>query len=387
LQLLCHARMLGSVRGRRKRWRRQLACLVSAALMIVLLVFVDYFKEKRTPQIRNELHETVHVLLRESIDDLMPEAWKPIKSVHRSFMKAARNLTDWEFRARRWFAAHPCKGTSTDCEFWTALEVALWGMEDGTCLEMGGMDGVTLSTTLMFSRCLGWRRIVVEADPRWRDQRREFVPEVLGVQAAVCGAATKVLHFLHHRETTVQGIAEHMSDQFLAAWYPDILKARNDASGNDLSWSSMPWELFQYSKVSCVPMKWIFAEIGIKVIDFMVLDVEGAELDVLRSIDWKSTHISLLVVETTSFSRPASYFFEVVDFMLSEATGNCYELIFDKPLGRNAWFARKDFSRKVLPRGTRQLTNLEIREHESSRDMSYEQHIKSKRTLKPSSKK
>lgn len=37
--------------------------------------------------------------------------------------------------------------------------------------------------------------------------------------------------------------------------------------------------------------------IGVKRIDYMSLDVEGAELDVLKTIGWLKLHINTLTVE------------------------------------------------------------------------------------------
>lgn len=51
-------------------------------------------------------------------------------------------------------------------------------------------------------------------------------------------------------------------------------------------------------EVPCKPMKTILKEANVEKIDFFSLDVEGAELTVLDTIDW-SLPISIFLIETT----------------------------------------------------------------------------------------
>lgn len=51
--------------------------------------------------------------------------------------------------------------------------------------------------------------------------------------------------------------------------------------------------------VPCRPMKDILEEANVKKVDFFSLDVEGAEMDILETIDW-SIPISVFLIEVTS---------------------------------------------------------------------------------------
>ena len=51
-------------------------------------------------------------------------------------------------------------------------------------------------------------------------------------------------------------------------------------------------------------MSSIFHDVGVKWIDLFSLDVEGAELIVLETIDWSAVSIGVLVVENLRFNRP-----------------------------------------------------------------------------------
>jgi len=45
---------------------------------------------------------------------------------------------------------------------------------------------------------------------------------------------------------------------------------------------------YQVQEVACVPLSTVLATAGVTHVDFFVLDVEGAELDVLRTIDFST---------------------------------------------------------------------------------------------------
>ena len=49
--------------------------------------------------------------------------------------------------------------------------------------------------------------------------------------------------------------------------------------------------------VPCVPLQYMLDRFGVHDIDFFSLDVEGAELEVLKTIDFGRTRISVILVE------------------------------------------------------------------------------------------
>ena len=50
-------------------------------------------------------------------------------------------------------------------------------------------------------------------------------------------------------------------------------------------------------EMSCVPLGVILREASVKHVDFFSLDVEGAELNVLRTVDWDAVTFGVLLVE------------------------------------------------------------------------------------------
>ena len=55
--------------------------------------------------------------------------------------------------------------------------------------------------------------------------------------------------------------------------------------------------------VQCFSLNSIMAAIGVRHVDFMVLDVEGSELPVLRSIDWTRLSVDVFSVEYSTENR------------------------------------------------------------------------------------
>lgn len=51
------------------------------------------------------------------------------------------------------------------------------------------------------------------------------------------------------------------------------------------------------TEIICLPLSSVLQNFGITCIDFVSLEVEGAELQVLQTLDFNAVHISVIVVE------------------------------------------------------------------------------------------
>jgi hypothetical protein len=258
----------------------------------------------------------------------------------------SRSMASWRARVAEYEKNRftICWGSS-DCEAFDAVEHFFWGMEGGISLELGGLDGVFSSETLLLEKLLKFKRIVVEANPSMRKRRQDQAPQVLGANIAVCGSRGNV-HYLQgpSPEGLVNGIAEFMPQKFLRTFYPHLAQAYAKVQ----SWDAVPKEFMLNAsslgiiKVECMPLSYFFRMFRIARIDFMILDVEGAELSVLRTIDWSALTVNVLVVETTDPSRPVEYRHEVDRYILNAS--NTYPRTFKKVFnarGRNCWYKDK----------------------------------------------
>lgn len=91
-------------------------------------------------------------------------------------------------------------------------------------------------------------------------------------------------------------------------------------------------------KVECLPLGFILRGTNVTHVNFFVLDVEGAELAILNSVDWEYTVFDVLSVETEQSRRRPGYVEDVARFLLSKG----YEQVQNIP-GRNSWFTRVGF--------------------------------------------
>ena len=95
--------------------------------------------------------------------------------------------------------------------------------------------------------------------------------------------------------SAVEGVSVHREASSLAAahtWAAHISKYRS------------PLEVRSH-QLEVVPLSRLFAQHAIQTIDFLSLDVEGAEASVLRSIDFGKVRIRLMAIETVDAASKA----------------------------------------------------------------------------------
>lgn len=173
-----------------------------------------------------------------------------------------------------------------------------YGMTNGIIIESGALDGVKYSTTFLFEYFANWTpihignffasfihycsNVITEADPRNFFKLSRSRENGVSVNAALCSETT-LLHYTNDDGGQIQGFVEFMSPAFLRKWHPKIYK--NITRLEDLA------------TVQCVQMKKLTRELNLRHADIWVLDVEGAELSVLRGTDFTSISISTIVME------------------------------------------------------------------------------------------
>lgn len=152
-----------------------------------------------------------------------------------------------------------------------------------TYLEIGANDGIHASNTLHLSHCLGWAGLLIEAHPKLHAAVLDNRPGTIAINSAICANHSAV------RFTAAPGHGGSMLNK--ATLQPLAAPAR----GGDASTSVL---LSQGTiEVPCGPMQYYFDLLRLTHITFFSLDVEGAELHVLRSIAWDRMGVAVLVVE------------------------------------------------------------------------------------------
>ena len=124
----------------------------------------------------------------------------------------------------------------------------------GTFLEMGGFDGVSESQTWALERCLGWKGVLIEAERHNFAKLLGNRPSTLNLRLAACEQHTH-LSFTDHAATFARQAGVYEGDRGV----PTV-------------------------SVTCGPLGDYLALLDVRSIDFFSLDVEGAELQTVRSL-------------------------------------------------------------------------------------------------------
>lgn len=169
---------------------------------------------------------------------------------------------------------------------------------DGYYVELGANDGLRQSNTLRLERNLGWRGLLIEPIPhRFFELRRNRARE-------------------NHFEC-VACVPFDFKDRWVEIAYADLMTVSTGLT-NDLPSVDAHLELAQQflaagensvtfgSRASTLQSVMDSCSAP-KEIDFLSLDVEGAELAVLRGIDFDETSFRYILVESRAIEEIATF--------------------------------------------------------------------------------
>lgn len=149
--------------------------------------------------------------------------------------------------------------------------------QKGYFVEIGGHDGVANSNTINLEEHFDWNGIVVEANPRWYAkvcQNRSCI----ATNYAICSQPEKELEFVD--AGAIGGLISHLQDDIHAD-----LRQQKISSGSVI-------------EVPAIRGDEILARYNApEYIEYMSVDTEGSELEVLKSINFHRWKVALLTVE------------------------------------------------------------------------------------------
>jgi FkbM family methyltransferase len=142
----------------------------------------------------------------------------------------------------------------------------------GFYVDVGAFHPMQFSNTYIFYR-RGWRGIAIDANPIVKTTFKRFRPRDIFINSAV-GANEKELDFALFSDPALNCAWDQVDN------VPDDV--RNSA---------------QRIKVSVRSLSSIFAEYDLRTIDFLNVDCEGYDLEVLKSNDWSQWKPKVVCVE------------------------------------------------------------------------------------------
>lgn len=145
---------------------------------------------------------------------------------------------------------------------------------DGTFLEIGALDGIRFSNTKFFEDSMGFSKgILIEPEPDTFKQLVKNRPNCQCFNVAIHSVLEEVI-FLKSKENAVGCIEEIATPEFKHRWHQQSEKL----------------------KLPATTLASILKQAKLKYIDFFSLDVEGAEFECLKSINWDMP-IGLMCIE------------------------------------------------------------------------------------------
>eukprot|EP01062_Namystynia_karyoxenos_P022758 TRINITY_DN18743_c0_g1_i2.p1 TRINITY_DN18743_c0_g1~~TRINITY_DN18743_c0_g1_i2.p1 ORF type:complete len:441 (+),score=120.26 TRINITY_DN18743_c0_g1_i2:70-1323(+) len=163
-----------------------------------------------------------------------------------------------------------------------AIERYFWGVTGGKFIELGAHDGLRMSNSKALEDHLGWTGLLIEANPSMYVQAERWRPRA-AVAHAACGPSW-----------SREGVAL-------------VLGGGGETSHlRQLPGKAGPRQRKIVAQQPLVSIAALTERWGCGRplhVDFMSLDVEGAELMVMQGFDWQRVTIGVMLVETAWLSK------------------------------------------------------------------------------------
>jgi hypothetical protein len=145
--------------------------------------------------------------------------------------------------------------------------------EPGIFVEFGARDGVTHSNTYFFEHSLRWQGLLIEAADYETGNLTAERPRSLFLQAGICRNHSRVIFASTNKASGLGGVKAH----FYPERYAQHVK--------------------QEKEIPCYTLEEVLVEAGLYKIDYMIVDTEGSEVDILQSLNFTLFWIDVLQVE------------------------------------------------------------------------------------------
>lgn len=163
------------------------------------------------------------------------------------------------------------------------LNILLDNKKDGLYIDIGANDPKKFNNTFFFYK-KGWSGINIEPNSEkislFNKKRKRDLNLNFGV-----GTINADLNFYNFKEDTLSTFSKDVADDYIR----------------------MGYEVLDVKKMKVLPLKTIFDRyLNNKNIDFLSVDTEGNDLDVLKSNDWSRYRPHFLIIETLEYKNDRS---------------------------------------------------------------------------------
>tara|TARA_B110000483_G_scaffold243416_1_gene333109 strand:- start:1950 stop:2675 length:726 start_codon:yes stop_codon:yes gene_type:complete len=160
------------------------------------------------------------------------------------------------------------------------------GKENGVFVDIGANDGVSLSNTVFFEKVLKWNGLAIEPLPS-AFEKLQANRECTAVNACVNDVDGEVSFMaVDGYAEMLSGIIDRYDDRHIAR-----IKRENEKHGGSATQITVPG----------YRLSTLLRDTPFKVIDYMNIDTEGSEFDILQSIDFETIRIDIITVENNYY--------------------------------------------------------------------------------------
>lgn len=183
--------------------------------------------------------------------------------------------------------------------------------KSGIFVDIGAHDGITYSNTYFLEKSLGWQGICIEPNP-------DVFAQLISNRTAQC----------------IQGCISNNNEivSFLkVSGYPEMLSGIvSNYDPRHLARIETEIQLYGGSyeiiPIQCYRLNEILAANQITYVDYLSLDIEGGELEVLKSIDYDKFEIEIIDVENNYMEPDMKEFMESKGYSLVTVIGGQDEI-------------------------------------------------------------
>lgn len=155
---------------------------------------------------------------------------------------------------------------------------------DGVFVDVGAHDGISLNNTLFFEESLNWNGINIEPIPLVFEKLKENRPKCINLNCAISNENTENAPFI------------------LGHGYTEMLSGLLN-SYDPRHYERMNREIIQYGgkneiiNVKTRSLESIFDEYNIRHVQYLTIDAEGGESNIIKSINFNKVFIDIIQFE------------------------------------------------------------------------------------------
>ena len=170
--------------------------------------------------------------------------------------------------------------------------------DNGSFVELGANDGVTQSNSLYFEKHRNWRGLLVEPTPQNFLKCRQNRSASNSIYCAAC------VSFDYDQEFVRIAYSNLMSTPVSLESDIQDPRAHAELGGRFLGSGET---VFEFGAVARTLNSLLLDARAPRLIDFLSLDVEGAELEVLKGLDHQAFRFKYILVECRDLPRLGAY--------------------------------------------------------------------------------